>query len=301
MSLLTRVKTRAQLHARRRVTGLLDGQYASVLAGRSLDFSDLRAYVPGDDVADVDWKASARHGDLLVKRYVADRKHTVMLVVDTGREMAAAASWTPDGDGPGDQKCDLAITVAGLLGWVATRHGDYVGLICTDADGPTSMRPSTRELDLERMLHRVQEACSETAPACRTTDLLEYAAKVLRRRTLMVLVLGDVTPDAGLEQRLQRLHAQHDLLLVTVADVDPTVPGRAGRGVHDVGAGRTVPRFVLRNAALAAELAAADAARTAARDALLRRLNIPHVRVDTAHGAVGAVLDLMERNRRGRR
>ncbi|MFC6152301.1 DUF58 domain-containing protein [Nocardioides yefusunii] len=298
MSLLTRVKTRAQLHARRRVTGLLDGQYASVAAGRSLDFADLRAYVPGDDVADVDWKASARHGDLLVKRYVADRKHTVLLVVDTGREFAGLAAWGPHG---GDPKSELAITVAGLLGWVATRHGDYVGLVCVTAEGPTVTRPSTRELDLERMLQLVQASSGPDAAPQRTGDLLDHAAVVTRRRTLMVLVLGDVTPDDAFESRLRRLLAQHDLLVVTLGDVDPTLPGRAGHTVGDVGTGGVFPRFAARSAALATEVAAADAARAEARTALLLRLAVPHVHVTTADGAVPAVIDLMERSRRGRR
>ena len=93
MPLLTKIKTQLVIHSRRKVTGLLEGQYASLHAGRSLDFSDLRDYLPGDDVSDIDWKASARTGSLLVKRYVADRKHTLFLLVDTGRELAALADW----------------------------------------------------------------------------------------------------------------------------------------------------------------------------------------------------------------
>ena len=48
--------------------GLLDGQYTAMTSGRSLDFDDLRSYVPGDDVKDIDWKSSARAGEDLAKR-----------------------------------------------------------------------------------------------------------------------------------------------------------------------------------------------------------------------------------------
>ena len=71
MALLTKVKTRMAVHAHRKVRGLLDGAYASVQLGRSMDFFDLREYVPGDEVKDIDWKSSARRGELLVKRFVA--------------------------------------------------------------------------------------------------------------------------------------------------------------------------------------------------------------------------------------
>ncbi len=67
-SLLQRVKAKMAIFAHRKARGMLDGEYGSVFRGRSLDFDDLRAYIPGDDVRDIDWKASARFGSPLIKR-----------------------------------------------------------------------------------------------------------------------------------------------------------------------------------------------------------------------------------------
>ena len=50
---------------------MLDGEHGSIHKGRSMDFDDLREYVLGDDVKDLDWKATARSGRPLVKRFVA--------------------------------------------------------------------------------------------------------------------------------------------------------------------------------------------------------------------------------------
>ena len=58
---------------------------------RSLEFDDLRPYVPGDDVRDIDWKASARSGGVLIKRFVAEKHHKILLVADAGRNMTALA------------------------------------------------------------------------------------------------------------------------------------------------------------------------------------------------------------------
>ena len=88
-SLLRKVRMRTTIHAHRKVRSVLDGEYGSVHKGRSMDFDDLREYVPGDDIKDLDWKASARHGRPLIKRYIATRQHAVLLVVDTGCTMAA--------------------------------------------------------------------------------------------------------------------------------------------------------------------------------------------------------------------
>lgn len=297
MSHLIRIRTRAELVARRRVRTLLDGRHASTVHARSLDFSDLRGYVTGDDVADIDWKASARHGDLLVKRHVAERRAVVMLVVDTGRELAALSSWD---SGRGDRKSDVAVTAAGLLGWIAMRAGDHVGLVHRGERGPVAARPSTREVQLERMLEAVVAACAPEAGPQRTLDLLDHAAVATRRRTLMMLVLGDVEVDGALERRLVRLGAQHEVVVLTIADVDPTEPLRSRAAVVDVALGRQVPAFLADDPRLAAELGAADAARRTRREDALRRLGMDHVHLARLEDAVPELLALMERRRRVR-
>src|SRR5687768_1679180 len=156
---LQRIKARVSIHAHRKVLGLLEGEYASTHLGRSMDLNDLREYVRGDDVRDLEWKASARSGQLLVKRFVATRKHTVLLVVSTGRSMAALN----DRHVP---KRDLAVFVAGLVGWLAVRHGDFVGAAFGDAAERHVRRPSGGETALERVLGEVHDATTAgSAPA----------------------------------------------------------------------------------------------------------------------------------------
>ena len=58
---------------------------------RSLEFDDLRPYVPGDDVRDIDWKASARSGHVLIKRFVTEKHHKILVVADAGRNTTALA------------------------------------------------------------------------------------------------------------------------------------------------------------------------------------------------------------------
>ncbi len=89
--------------------GMLEGGRYALLHSRSLEFDDLRPYVPGDDVRDIDWKASARSGHVLIKRYVSEKHHKVLLVADAGRKMAAA---TPTGE----RKSDVAVNILGAVG-----------------------------------------------------------------------------------------------------------------------------------------------------------------------------------------
>lgn len=290
MALLTKVKTRMAIHAHRKVRGLLDGEYASLHSGRSMDFHDLREYVVGDDVKDLDWKASARHGQLLVRRYVADRAHTILLVVSTGRSMAGLCE-------PGTSKRQVAILVAGIVGWLAVRHGDHVGLLIGDAAGQHSVRPAATEVALERMLARIQSAGTPDAAPADLAGLLAYAVRTVRRRTIMLVVADDVAPAERDERELRRLRAQHEVLFVTLADLDPTDPALGGRAVVDLDTRATVPDFVRADRQLHDELGAAAEARHAARRRALDRLGIAHEHVTGEAAVVGAVFRLLERHR----
>lgn len=276
------------IHAHRKVRGLLDGAYAAIHAGRSMDFHDLREYVAGDDAKDLDWKASARRGDLLVRRYVADRKHTILLTVTTSRSLAALAT-------PTQAKADLAILIAGIIGWMAVRHGDHVGLITGNADENHSFRPGSTEVALERMLARIQSTSTPDAPAADLAALLAYAVRTVRRSTIMVVITDDLDLDADDEQQLRRLRAQHEVLFVTIADLDPTDPELTGP-VVDVDTGAVLPHF-LTDPRLAEELAEQRVARHRRRRRTLDRLGIVSEHIRTEAEVVPAIFRLLERHR----
>ncbi|MGV7846625.1 DUF58 domain-containing protein, partial [Mycobacterium kansasii] len=71
--------------------GLLDGGRYALLHTRTMEFDDLRPYVAGDEVRDIDWKATARSGTVLIRRYVSEKHHKVLLIADAGRNMNALA------------------------------------------------------------------------------------------------------------------------------------------------------------------------------------------------------------------
>ena len=81
------IKRFQTVHTRRSTNRVLDGSYKSIFKGRSMNFDELREYVPGDDIKDIDWKASSRSQKMLVRQYIAERKHNIMLVFDTNRRM----------------------------------------------------------------------------------------------------------------------------------------------------------------------------------------------------------------------
>lgn len=294
MALLTKVKTRMAIHAHRKVRSLLDGEYASVHTGRSMDFNDLREYVIGDDVKDLDWRASARKGELLIKRYVADRKHTILLVVSASRSMAGLC----DAD---HTKSEVAILASGIMGHLATKHSDYVGLILGNAEQKRSIRPSSSEVALERMLVEIQNHTTSEAAGQDLDGLLSHVIRTVRRRTILLVVADDVALGEAEQANLRRLRAQHEILFLAIGDLDPGDASLAGRTLIDVEQGTGLPDFVAADAELHAEVQAADQERQAERRRTLERLGIASEHITGEADVVPAVFRLLERHRHAKR
>jgi uncharacterized protein (DUF58 family) len=290
---LPRIKARLAIHAHRKVRGLLQGEYASTSVGRSMDLNDLREYVRGDDVRDIDWKASARGGQMLVKRFVATRKHTVLVVVSTGRSMAAVNDRLLP-------KRDLAVFVAGVVGWLAVRHGDLVGVAYGDAAGCQVRPASGSELRLEHALGAVHDAITPDAATADLAGLLEHVARVVRRRrTIMVVVCDEHSLDDRLTAALDRARVQHEVLLVTLGDLGPV--RQAVPALADVDSRAALPDWMSSDARLEQEYADRLAADARGLQAGLARLGIPHERVVDHESAVPAIFRLLERHRHARR
>ncbi|RRD45233.1 DUF58 domain-containing protein [Tessaracoccus sp. OH4464_COT-324] len=292
MPLITRFHTQVSLALRRPTSGFFDGGHQSVHIGRSLDFNDLREYVRGDDPSDIDWKASARRGGLLVKRHVAERRATLLLAVATGRDMAGMASLL-------EAKSELAVAVAATLASLAVIRGDYVGLVRCNGAQARLERPATRLVAAERMLGLIQADCAPSSPPADVAKLLEATAASVRRRAIVAVICDDIDLDAPVLAGLKRLSAQHDVLLVSIGDLDPTAPELAGRTILGLDDDRLLPAAFLRDARLAQELRQERAARQERRSQHLARLRISHLTVRDSATVVPDVLDLVRRHGRG--
>lgn len=290
MARLAPIQTQVELATRHKVSGWNEGAHTSINAGRSLEFHDVREYVRGDDVADIDWKASARRGSLLVKRHVADRRTTLLLAAATGGSMAAMAT-------PQMYKRDLMIDAAAALASLALAHGDYVGCVRWGDGTPESSRPSTRAVRVEQMLGELDRASQEGSPEPDLARLLDVTATSVRRRGIVALICGDVDVDAHFESRLRRLVVQHEVMVLVVPDLDPTDPAITRRlfGVDDH---RLLPTTPLHDAELRSAWLADVEARAARRSSALARLSISSITLAPEQRVVPQVLSLIRRVRR---
>src|SRR5437867_6810724 len=107
-----------RIRTHRLVNTALSGGYRSTFRGSGLEFSEVRAYQPGDEVRRIDWNVTARTGEAFVKTYAEERELTINLIVDQSRSMDfGSRRWT---------KRDVAAQFCALISFVAIRHQDRV-------------------------------------------------------------------------------------------------------------------------------------------------------------------------------
>lgn len=293
-TLLQRVKSRLFLRSRRKATHLLDGHYASIHRGRSLDFDDLREYIPGDAVSDIDWKASARANTTLIRRWADERRHRVLFVVDSGRNMAARSL----GD---DLKRDIAVTVVGTLGYLAIRHGDEIGLISGDADTIRQRPFRSSEAALETMLRDIHDASALDSPISAMQSLLDRARGSIRQRSMIVVVTDEIGLSEELETTIVALAAQHELVWIEVLDANPTKHARADARIFDVDGEWEMPAALRENARLQREFETQAATRRDRMRDLLEHRGISIARIGRHEDAVPELLRALKARQYARR
>jgi uncharacterized protein (DUF58 family) len=211
------------LELRRPVWGRRHGRHRSTRAGIGLDFRDHRAYSPGDDPRQLDWRAVARRDRLVLRQTEAEDELPLALVLDAAAGMAY-------GHGRSG-KIVVARAIAGALAWLAARQGDRVGLAIgrDDTVDGRALKPHGGQERLDAVAHALARA--EPRGACPWEALLTEVAHRLPRRSLVVILSDLLDPGRGrddadaVQDELLRALAQlrarrHDVVVVQVLHRD---------------------------------------------------------------------------------
>ncbi|MEU4155459.1 DUF58 domain-containing protein [Actinoplanes sp. NPDC026670] len=190
---------------------VVDGSVVTRGRGHGTEFDALREYVIGDDVRSIDWRASARAHDVVVRTWRPERDRRVFCILDTGRTSAALI-----GDAP---RLDASIDAALLLSVLATRADDRVDLLALDAKVRTRVEGGGHRSKLPRLI----DAMASLHPQLAETDFTLLGQEMLRRdrkRALLVIFTAlDTAPMiAGLLPLLPKLTARHKVIVAAVRD-----------------------------------------------------------------------------------
>ncbi len=306
-----RLLRRLEWRVVRRLDGRLQGDYRTLFRGAGLDFTDLREYVPGDDLRHIEWNVTARLDEPYVREFVEDRELTAWLLLDHSASM---------GFGPVDRQKDLVLAeVATTLAHVLSRGGSRVGAIIMDTGVDTVIPPAsgrTQVLRIAKTLldrREARAAALEPArphrrkatsrPAGAVTDLgaLLAAAYGIARRRSLVLVVSDFITTDGWEAPLSRLARRHEVVAIQVIDPrESELPDAGGVYVEDAETGEQI--FVdTSDVGFRARLAAAAEARQADLEARARKVGVDLCPLRTDDDLVRSLMRISELRRRRRR
>lgn len=189
----------------------LTGQHAALIRGQGTEFDSLREYVDGDDVRSIDWRATARRQDVVVRTWRPERDRRIYLVLDTGRTAAGRV-----GDIP---RLDCSMDAALLLGALAARAGDRVDLLAYDRQVRARVEGATRTEVLTAMVRAMAPLEPELVEADAAGMVSALLSRV-RQRCLVVLLtdLNATAIEEGLLPLLPQLTAKHLVLVAAVSD-----------------------------------------------------------------------------------
>ncbi|OBH58916.1 DUF58 domain-containing protein [Mycobacterium sp. E2479] len=219
----------------------IDGMLPTLVRGQGTEFDSLREYVVGDDVRSIDWRATARRADVVVRTWRPERDRRVVIVLDTGRTAAGRVGVDPTASDPaGWPRLDWSMDAALLLAALASRAGDHVDFLAHDRVSRAGVFGASRT----ELLAQLVNAMAPLQPTLVESDwraMVSTIALRARRRSLVVLLtdLNAAALDEGLLPVLPQLSAKHHLLLAAVADprVDQMAAGRSdAAAVYDAAA-----------------------------------------------------------------
>ncbi len=228
------IRANLSIYTKLKTGNKLDGTYKSVYRGKSMNFECLREYTINDEVKDIDWKASARYRKLLVKQFIAEKKHNILLLFDTGIKMSGSTEKL-------DEKKDVALYTAGTIGYLTISNGDYVGLMYNKQDKIVYQPFKNNLYYLEFFLTQIaRDVILENTEGLNKS--LKYLNKNLRKRSIIFII----TDLQGLEnidvKLLNEINTHNDVLLINISDAC-----MYGKNLYDLNNNNYIPSFLSNN------------------------------------------------------
>jgi uncharacterized protein (DUF58 family) len=201
---------RLDLRAKFIVEGFLTGLHASPFHGFSVEFSEHRKYVPGDDLKDLDWNVYAKTDKYYLKKFEAETNVTGYLVMDLSASMAYTYRQQLT-------KFDYGICLAAALGYLMIHQQDPVGLVTFDQKIRTVLPPHSKRTQLGNIL----AILANLKPAGETdiAGALHQLAALIRTKSL-IMVFSDLLTDvdALLKSLYHLRHRGNEIILFHILD-----------------------------------------------------------------------------------
>jgi len=204
--LLKKVR-KIEIKTKRLTNNLFTGQYHSAFKGKGMLFSEVRKYVPGDDVRDIDWNVTAKLSEPYIKIFEEERELTMMLMVDLS---ASGVFGTSD-----MLKKDIITEICAVLSFSAMQNNDKVGLIFFTNKIELFIPPKKGKKHILRIIRELLNF----KPSSKKTNIsqaCQYLNNVVKKKSI-VFILSDFI-DNDFANSLNLIAKKHDLTGIRVFD-----------------------------------------------------------------------------------
>jgi uncharacterized protein (DUF58 family) len=292
---------RVEIRTNRLVNDMMVGAYLSHFKGRGMDFEELREYMPGDDVRNIDWNVTNRMGRPFVKRFREERELGVILTVDISASGAFGSLRR--------SKREAAVEIATTLAASAARSSDKVGLLLFTDQVELFLPPRKGRRHILRMIKEMLFF----EPKHKGTNIpavLTFLNHVIKRRSIVFLFTdflhsfgaGARSLQAGrdLVQEIGLTNARHDLICMHLHDPrECELPNAGLLTIEDAETGELLELDSVR-ATVRQKFAETNTNRLEELDRALRQAGVDTLRFTTGAPFAPALQKFFE-TRRGRR
>ena len=232
------------IRTRHLASDLLSGSYQSAFKGQGMDFEEVRAYIPGDDVRFIDWNVTAKMDRPFIKVYREERELTLFLCID----LSASGEF-----GSGNQsKRELMAEIASVLAFSAIQNNDKIGLILF-TDQIEKMVPARK--GRRQVLRLVRDILYHQPQNCRTDFAipLQYLRRIQKRKAVVFFISDFLQDQSGkplelgspaqarLLMRFKQTKQLHDLICLSVNDPrEEAIPDVGDLTLQDLETGELV-------------------------------------------------------------
>jgi uncharacterized protein (DUF58 family) len=187
---------------------IFSGEYHSAFKGRGMAFSEVREYIPGDDVRSIDWNVTARFNTPFVKVFEEERELSVVMLVDIS---ASGMFGTKQ-----QMKQDLITEICAVLSFSASQNNDKIGVIFFSDKIEKFIPPKKGKSHVLRIIREL----IEFKPEHKKTDLqqaLRYLTNVIKKRSIVFLI-SDFYAETNYRDALKIANKKHDIVALRITD-----------------------------------------------------------------------------------
>ena len=282
MKYILKVRANLSIYTKKKTSNLLEGSYYSIYKGKSMNFEDLREYVIGDNVKDIDWKASARSNKILIKQYIAEKKHNILFLLDSGKKMLADTKEL-------DSKKEVALMTMGTIGYLINKHGDSISAIYRGKEAIKLFPFQTGLYNLEKILASYEK---EIETPNNLDHLINYVLRVVKRRMILFIITDIEGMNSITQKTLKRLSLLHEVMVINISDAF-----MSGENAFDVDQDSYLPDYILEDEMLQQiELEIKTKMYETIKETL-KRYKIITTTIHTQNDIVNEVMKLLERRK----